>query len=39
VTNNLRDFKPTAEMLGVHCCSPGDAMRLLEIDYGPDTAT
>jgi predicted nucleic acid-binding protein len=39
VTNNLRDFKPAAEMLGVNCCSPGDAMRLLEIDYGSDTAT
>jgi putative PIN family toxin of toxin-antitoxin system len=39
VTNNLRDFYPAAESLGVHCCSPGDALRLLEIEYGSDTTT
>jgi putative PIN family toxin of toxin-antitoxin system len=39
VTSNLRDFYPAAGTLGVHCCSPGDALRLLEIEYGPDIAT
>jgi len=31
VTHNLRHFQPGAATLGVHCCLPADAVRLLEI--------
>jgi predicted nucleic acid-binding protein len=33
VTFNLRDFQPAASVLRVHCCLPGDALRLLETGY------
>jgi hypothetical protein len=38
VTVNLRDFYPAATTLGVHCCSPGEALRLLETGHVTDPA-
>jgi predicted nucleic acid-binding protein len=39
VTVNLRDFCPAATTLGVHCCLPGEALRLLETGHVTDPAT
>jgi hypothetical protein len=31
VTRNLRDFQPAGKYLGVYCCLPAEALRLLEV--------